>query len=620
MTSDLSVWIDENRSKIANRLSVDQSALSVNDLVEVFADSEPNRTKDNLPWMLQRYVGGEFTVQQVGLVANLLHRFNAARQHLPRAGRDVHRYVTIKALKRAVVYAETIGGGAVALGNTDRKSERDKAYDQSIRGRVVPSGNTVHKSERDTAYDQSIVLHKSDSWLAVIPKTAKAARWFAEGTKWPIGRKTVFQQLNDKGPLLIMQFDDGRKLLLRVTKHGNTLFDERNQHVPMHLVAWRWRQLEPLMQWAQDITPEHFRVVAPRGRGERQAVGAMQENGLGLRSVPDLLREREVILGAVRQRPMTLHLLFTECRTAELRAAFDAWRADREGAHPPAILLDTLRACITAATLRCEAVDRMPSFLRDPTLCGFARPEGPGVDQAIRLITSIPATSPEAAPWVDDVSTAISPNDSYSRQLEIVSRNGYDLRFVPKSLRSPELCMAAVQSRGLALGYVPEEIRSEEMCRAAVRSDPLALRHCRFVDEAMCMDSVIRDGKSLVGVPKRLLTKAICVTAGFDNFVALKDVPDTRWARNLYQAAVEHYPGYVVSLREAVLAKLDLPEYVRAFAQLSRHDREVKTLVKVEERDPFVWTEHATFMGGLEMLASLLREDVPMPASAAPGR
>ena len=49
-----------------------------------------------------------------------------------------------------------------------------------------------------------------------------------------------------------------------------------------------------------------------------------------------------------------------------------------------------------------------------------------------------------------------------------VKRNGGNLRFVPKNLRTTEVCEIAVADCGKAIKYVPLDAVTEEMCSAVV--------------------------------------------------------------------------------------------------------------------------------------------------------
>ena len=72
--------------------------------------------------------------------------------------------------------------------------------------------------------------------------------------------------------------------------------------------------------------------------------------------------------------------------------------------------------------------------------------------------------------------------DSYkyhteSDAIKAVEVNVYFLKYVPESLRTPELCLVAVKKNGSALRYVPEKLRTAELCLTAVEENIDALKY-----------------------------------------------------------------------------------------------------------------------------------------------
>ena len=95
----------------------------------------------------------------------------------------------------------------------------------------------------------------------------------------------------------------------------------------------------------------------------------------------------------------------------------------------------------------------------------------------------------------------------YRKHLINVRQHRWALYHVPNELRTPEICLAAVQHYGYELLYVPNEpnnrIMTPELCLVAVRHDAWALYF----------------------VPNELRTLEICVAAVQHNRVALQYVP-----------------------------------------------------------------------------------------------
>jgi hypothetical protein len=101
------------------------------------------------------------------------------------------------------------------------------------------------------------------------------------------------------------------------------------------------------------------------------------------------------------------------------------------------------------------------------------------------------------------------------------------LEYVPKKLRTEEMCRIAVARDGLALYSVPEVLRADEMCRIAVAQNGLALEHVpkQLRTDEMCRFVVAQRGAALEHVPAELRTAEICKIAVSQNGWALRDVP-----------------------------------------------------------------------------------------------
>ena len=79
------------------------------------------------------------------------------------------------------------------------------------------------------------------------------------------------------------------------------------------------------------------------------------------------------------------------------------------------------------------------------------------------------------------------------------------LNFVPKNLKTAEMCNIAVKQNGRAIMCVPEEFKTAEMCLEAVKYD----------------------GMVLFFVPEKFKTAKLCIEAVKQNKYAIKFVPET---------------------------------------------------------------------------------------------
>ena len=96
----------------------------------------------------------------------------------------------------------------------------------------------------------------------------------------------------------------------------------------------------------------------------------------------------------------------------------------------------------------------------------------------------------------------ISTDAEYQKHLAQVKKDGRALQFVPKGLKTKEMCLIAVTKYGRALQFVPEGLRDREMCIAAVTQNGYALSFVpeglKTKDKEMCLlaYSQVRDNNN----------------------------------------------------------------------------------------------------------------------------
>jgi hypothetical protein len=124
--------------------------------------------------------------------------------------------------------------------------------------------------------------------------------------------------------------------------------------------------------------------------------------------------------------------------------------------------------------------------------------------------------------------------------LAAVQNYGRALYYVPKPLRTPELCWEAVRQNSWALKDVPEPLRTPELCLEAVRQTGWALQrvpHALRTPE-MCLEAVRWTCSALQYVPEALRTPEFCVAALAQNVSIITNLSNeelstpevSRWA------------------------------------------------------------------------------------------
>ncbi|MDR3172538.1 MAG: DUF4116 domain-containing protein [Treponema sp.] len=130
---------------------------------------------------------------------------------------------------------------------------------------------------------------------------------------------------------------------------------------------------------------------------------------------------------------------------------------------------------------------------------------------------------------------------SYDEWLDAVKRNAWSLYYVPKALRSEEMCLAALASEGIVLRYVPKPLQTERLFLAAVQQKGMVLE---YVPEAhktaeVCMAAVQQEGMVLEYVPEALKTAEVCMVAVKQNGYAIRYVPEALKTAEVCTAAVQ---------------------------------------------------------------------------------
>jgi len=135
-----------------------------------------------------------------------------------------------------------------------------------------------------------------------------------------------------------------------------------------------------------------------------------------------------------------------------------------------------------------------------------------------------------------------------------VQRNGQAFKDVPDALRTPEICLAAVGQSGYALKYLPEALRTPDICLAAVRQSGDALR---YLPEALqtpevCLAAVQRRGQAFKYVPEALRTAEICLAAVQQDGGALQYLPEALRTPEICLAAMQEDGWVLQYLPEAL--------------------------------------------------------------------
>lgn len=143
---------------------------------------------------------------------------------------------------------------------------------------------------------------------------------------------------------------------------------------------------------------------------------------------------------------------------------------------------------------------------------------------AFELLELLPQQTLSHAQWLNLVSQDSSllkyAVDSGVNDRDVLSASilsdGINLKYVPKDLRTEDLCLEAVRTNGASLEYVPKDLRTEELCVEAVYSN----------------------GFAILDVPVAYQTEALIMTAvRRSNINIFSFLPDDKFSLNIYNEA-----------------------------------------------------------------------------------
>jgi hypothetical protein len=158
-----------------------------------------------------------------------------------------------------------------------------------------------------------------------------------------------------------------------------------------------------------------------------------------------------------------------------------------------------------------------------------------------------PCTTPaDAVAAIQSGRHPLSSVDLSLRTAEVceaaVRHDAENLRAVPTSLITPELCALAVRDNGPMLGSIPESLKTEQLCLTAVRHSAHALRS---VPESMRTAEIVNVavgqwGRALTWVPESMRTLELCEKAVAEDGSALEFVPLQLRSRDMCRLAVTY--------------------------------------------------------------------------------
>ena len=154
------------------------------DVVNELAKAGPKLVQ----WLANRYIGGEFKLEDLSAIKAALERFKQVRAQLPNEHKDLNK-LSLGALYR------------VLTPFNDKEVVSNKQVERQKKEKFFTDGDAE-------------LLHKDKTLVVITPNTKEASCYFGKGTKWCTAATksdNYFGSYNKKGPLyIIMTKDDGK--------------------------------------------------------------------------------------------------------------------------------------------------------------------------------------------------------------------------------------------------------------------------------------------------------------------------------------------------------------------------------------------------------------------------
>jgi hypothetical protein len=145
---------------------------------------------------------------------------------------------------------------------------------------------------------------------------------------------------------------------------------------------------------------------------------------------------------------------------------------------------------------------------------------------------------------------------------EALDIDGHNLQYVPDHIINDELCRESLKinhrnresfgafrmCNGL-LQYVPKRLKTKELCEFAVEYNEGSLQHVplEFVDLPLCQKSLKCDPDSIIFVPEEIITTEMCKSAISRSSSAFEMIPEKFMSLDLVHFYVENFGTFAYS-------------------------------------------------------------------------
>lgn len=135
----------------------------------------------------------------------------------------------------------------------------------------------------------------------------------------------------------------------------------------------------------------------------------------------------------------------------------------------------------------------------------------------------------------------LTEEEYYKLCMISVTENGWNMKNIPKSVQTQELCDAAVKSICWALQFCLDRYKTYDNCYSAVLRNGEIIEYVprQFIDEKLCMAAAKSRYPCLHLIPKEFITQEMCDEAVKANGENVKGVPDEFMSTELGWLAIK---------------------------------------------------------------------------------
>jgi hypothetical protein len=172
--------------------------------IEIVTFISDNSDRAYLDWVANKYIQGQFSLEDLPRITSDLGEFNRIKAQLP--SKDINQFKTTADLSTKV---DEFKGVDVKSGKEKEREVKNKFYSP----------------------EESTLVYRDKDLVVVTPKTQESACFFGKGTKWCTSATSnnQFTNYNSRGPLYIIMTREGEKYQFQF--ESNSFMDELDQPI-----------------------------------------------------------------------------------------------------------------------------------------------------------------------------------------------------------------------------------------------------------------------------------------------------------------------------------------------------------------------------------------------------